>query len=56
MNTFNYIKDNLSFGTTFSSDIVDRLPLGGDFFIMEKKDPKERPLVGVSVPYKSEYR
>lgn len=37
MNTSNYIKDNLSFGTTLSSDIVDRLPLGGDFFIMEKK-------------------
>lgn len=37
MNTYNYIKDNLSFGTTLSSDIVDRLPLGGDFFIMNKK-------------------
>jgi len=37
MNTSNYIKDNLSFGTTLSSDIVDRLPLGGDFFIMNKK-------------------
>lgn len=35
MNTSNYIKDNLSFGTTLSSDIVDRLPLGGAFFYYE---------------------
>jgi len=35
MNISNYIKDNLSFGTTLSSDIVDRLPLGGAFFYYE---------------------